>query len=256
VGQFGLTPKGALSFQHNSLGLGLQQDATQATHYIRDNQGKLIGLRRGGQSAYYLTDSIGTVLAVTGPDASVDARYTYDPFGQVKDVKGDLAQPYRFAGEYYDAETRFYKSGLRYYDPKTARFTQNDPIVGFSDPRRANRYIYAGQDPINNIDPTGASFLGDALSFGGDALGVGCATAGLFTGGAALVGCGLVAATASVAGTLVDGGPSNGFSGAGLATNALGVGCTAIPNPVADKACGSITSKVGAGLDGVGAAYE
>jgi len=150
--------KGDLSFQHNALGLGREQDTTQATHYIRDNQGKLIGLRRGGQSAYYLTDSIGTVLAVTGPDASVDARYTYDPFGQVKDVKGDLAQPYRFAGEYYDAETRFYKSGLRYYDPKTARFTQNDPIVGFSDPRRANRYIYAGQDPINNIDPTGALF--------------------------------------------------------------------------------------------------
>jgi len=34
-------------------------------------------------------------------------------------------------------------------------------VVGFEDPRRANRYIYAGQDPVNMTDPKGAHFLSD-----------------------------------------------------------------------------------------------
>jgi len=59
------------------------------------------------------------------------------------------------------SESRYYKIGLRYYDPSLGRWTQKDPIVGFEDPRRANRYIYAGQDPVNNIDPSGAHWLGD-----------------------------------------------------------------------------------------------
>jgi RHS repeat-associated protein len=38
-----------------------------------------------------------------------------------------VAQPYKFAGVYYDSETALYKMGARYYDPAVGRFTQVDP---------------------------------------------------------------------------------------------------------------------------------
>jgi hypothetical protein len=43
--------------------------------------------------------------------------------------------------------------GTRYYDPALGRFTQVDPVEGGS----ANRYDYAGQNPVNNSDPTGTA---------------------------------------------------------------------------------------------------
>ncbi|MCP9492069.1 MAG: RHS repeat-associated core domain-containing protein, partial [Solirubrobacteraceae bacterium MAG38_C4-C5] len=157
----------------------------------------------------------------------------------------------RRSGQPLDSQTGHYKIGLRYYNPQLARWTQQDPLTGYMDPRRANPYIYAGQDPINQVDPTGASFLSDALSVGGDALGVGCATAGLFTGGVGLLACGVVSAGLSVAGTALD---PNAFGVAGSGVGAAGFGCNLLPNTLARKGCGSITSKIGAGLGGAGVA--
>jgi RHS repeat-associated protein len=48
-------------------------------------------------------------------------------------------------------------NGYRYYDPKTGRYTQPDPI-GLRG--GINPYTYAGGDPANNIDPSGlVSFI-------------------------------------------------------------------------------------------------
>lgn len=43
--------------------------------------------------------------------------------------------------------------GLRVYDPSTGRFLQSDPVPGGS----ANAYDYAGHDPLNQQDDSGAS---------------------------------------------------------------------------------------------------
>ncbi len=40
----------------------------------------------------------------------------------------------------------------RMYDPRTGRFTQNDPILGN---RPGEHYIYVGNNPISRIDPKG-----------------------------------------------------------------------------------------------------
>ncbi|MCP9490724.1 MAG: phospholipase A2 [Solirubrobacteraceae bacterium MAG38_C4-C5] len=149
--------KNSTLFTNSPFGLASEATAGEADYYTRDNQGRLVSVRTPEGSHYYLTDNIGSVVALTGPgpDADVTASYRYEPFGQNQDTTGELIQPYRFAGEYLDSQTGHYKIGARYYNPQLARWTQQDPIPGYDDPKRINRYPYANSDPVNTVDPSG-----------------------------------------------------------------------------------------------------
>jgi hypothetical protein len=47
------------------------------------------------------------------------------------------------------------------YDPAMGRWAQEDPVPGsVADPKRVNRYAYAGNDPVNNTDPSGYIDIG------------------------------------------------------------------------------------------------
>ncbi|MEK4137492.1 RHS repeat-associated core domain-containing protein [Kurthia sp. FSL E2-0154] len=50
--------------------------------------------------------------------------YTYDAYGNVLTVEGDLAKanPIRYAGYYYDDETKNYYLQARYYNPANGAF--------------------------------------------------------------------------------------------------------------------------------------
>ena len=88
------------------------------------------------------------------------ATYSYDAYGQMTSMSSNTtANPWRFASAYQDG-TGLYKMGARYYDPLIGRFTQQDPIFKPLDPTSWNRYAYAGDDPVNNADPSGMCTLG------------------------------------------------------------------------------------------------
>jgi RHS repeat-associated protein len=75
-------------------------------------------------------------------------------------------QPFGFAGGLYDPTTGLVRFGARDYDPSIGRWLNKDPIRfdgGW------NLYTYAGNDPVNYIDPTGLK----ATTFGGKVLGTG-----------------------------------------------------------------------------------
>jgi RHS repeat-associated protein len=50
-----------------------------------------------------------------------------------------------------------YHFGARFYDPALARWTQEDPLNPVASQQDANRYGYAGANPINSVDPYGTS---------------------------------------------------------------------------------------------------
>jgi hypothetical protein len=53
------------------------------------------------------------------------------------------------------------KFGNRYYDPGTARWTQADLFATAPGPGQSNAspYAYAGDDPINQLDPSGNAWI-------------------------------------------------------------------------------------------------
>jgi RHS repeat-associated protein len=61
-----------------------------------------------------------------------------------------------YRGEQYDPDLGLYYLRARYYNPQTGRFLNRDPADGApNDPKTLHKYLYAGGDPINALDPTG-----------------------------------------------------------------------------------------------------
>jgi len=156
------------------LGLGgiIRHTAGATTAYQHDPAGTLIAQHIPGTGGdyYYVLDAHGSVIGLVNPAGVTRAAYGYDPYGGhpvATALNGTLpVNPWRYSGQYLDNGTGLYKMGARYYDPTLGRFTQQDQLSALADPANGNRYTYAGDDPINNVDPAGASFFGDALQVG------------------------------------------------------------------------------------------
>jgi RHS repeat-associated protein len=69
--------------------------------------------------------------------------------------------PSFYRGEQFDSDLGLYYLRARYYNPNTGGFMSRDPEDGVpADPQSLHKYLYAGGDPVNGIDPTGrADFL-------------------------------------------------------------------------------------------------
>ena len=59
--------------------------------------------------------------------------------------------PLLWAGQYQDPTSGLYYMGARWYDPGTGQFMSVDPDLAETD----EPYAYAGDDPVNEGDPTG-----------------------------------------------------------------------------------------------------
>jgi len=111
----------------------------------------------GGQMKYELKDHLGNVRAVVaaGPSGAEEllAR-SYYPFGYVMHTTGS-DQNYRFGyqGDFAEddtEETGFNHFEAREYNSRVGRWMVVDPAREFASP-----YNGMGNNPINNVDPTG-----------------------------------------------------------------------------------------------------
>jgi RHS repeat-associated protein len=141
---------GSSSFTNEMGGTGISISGSSSTYYMLDPGGNVLGERIGSTHYYFLTDQLGSVVAViSGDGQTVSDRYGYDAYGHTSYSSGSVSNPFGFVGGYTDA-TGLIHFGARYYDPSTARWTQVDPIrSGFSP------YSYAYVDPLNYTDRTG-----------------------------------------------------------------------------------------------------
>ncbi|PWI21539.1 hypothetical protein DF281_11535 [Kurthia zopfii] len=106
----------------------------------------------------FITNHRGDVLSIRDSEDKEVANYTYDAYGNELTATGDLAKanPIRYAGYYYDEETKNYYLQARYYNPANGAFLALDPHPGDDDePLSQNGYSYANGNPVMNVDPDG-----------------------------------------------------------------------------------------------------
>jgi RHS repeat-associated protein len=99
----------------------------------------------------YLTDALGSVLALAKDDQSIQAFYAYTPYGESQVLGDDEGNPVQYTAREND-QTGLYFYRARYYDPVLKRFISEDPI-GLR--AGTNFYLYVSGNPLSHIDPMG-----------------------------------------------------------------------------------------------------
>lgn len=116
----------------------------------------------GSETLYYLYNGHADVTALMSTNGLVVGTYYYDAFGNILSQTGSKDNPFRYAGYRYDEESGLYYLNARMYDPKIARFMQEDTYTGNSnDPLSLNLYTYCMNNPIIYWDPSGHYREGD-----------------------------------------------------------------------------------------------
>lgn len=128
------------------------------TRYYIHGAGLLAMATPAGAVYCYHFDGTGNTVAMTDPNKALVNRYAYEPFGQILQEQEEVAQPFKYVGQFgvMADPNGFYYMRARYYDPKVRRFISEDPI-GFAG-GDLNLFGYVQNNPVNRIDPEGLAW--------------------------------------------------------------------------------------------------
>jgi len=132
-------------------------------YYVWSPDGRLLYMidpTAGNKIYFYHFDRAGSTLALSDAAGSVTDAYAYTPYGQLLAHEGENKQPFTFVGQWgvrQEGPTgELYHMRARYYDARTVRFLQRDPLwPTLADVQALNPYQYAAQNPLMFADPTG-----------------------------------------------------------------------------------------------------
>ena len=126
-----------------------------------------------GDKFHIAYNQVGSPRAVMDVNGNVVKAVSYDSFGNIiSDTNPSMQIAFGFAGGLYDVDTKLNRFGYRDYDAQSGKWTAKDPIgLAGGD---TNILAYAGNDPVNFIDPTGEFvflpyLIGAAINMGFEA---------------------------------------------------------------------------------------
>ena len=105
----------------------------------------------------YQHDGLGSVIGITDTSGTVQATYSYQPYGGPDTAAGPLAaaNPLRFTGQFLDPTTGLYDLRARQLDASTGRFLTTDPLPNSIRRPYLAAYTYADDRPSLYTDPLG-----------------------------------------------------------------------------------------------------
>ena len=113
-----------------------------------------------GTAYYYHYDSRGSTIALSDAGENITDAYAYDPFGNMVNLFGVTANPFRYVGMYgvQDEGNGLTYIRARSYVPELGRFITKDPLTGKNgESQSLNRYVYAVNNPVRLVDISGLS---------------------------------------------------------------------------------------------------
>jgi RHS repeat-associated protein len=126
-----------------------------------------------------MKNPMGDIIGIMDRNGDIVCTYEYDAWGKITAITGNTgianANPLRYRGYVYDAESGLYYCGSRYYDPAVGRWIGADDVgIAAVAPGRPaidkNLFAYCSNNPVNNYDPTGletkAVGVGGSAAFG------------------------------------------------------------------------------------------
>src|SRR5262249_17932109 len=114
--------------------------------------------------SFYSYDGHGNVRFLANTAASTTDSYDFDAFGMPIRTSGTTPNQFLYSGERYDSSIGLYDLRARYYNQATGRLWERDPEDGeICSPLTQNPYIYATDNPINAVDPTGRQAIVEYL---------------------------------------------------------------------------------------------
>lgn len=133
-----------------------QSDISSIT-YLRSLQMDELLVRAG--TDFYLSDALGSAIAIVGNGGTVTTSYSYSPFGLTSVAGLSPTNPFAHTGRDMTA-SGLYDHRARYYDPAMQRFISEDPLPPhFRALNELNAYAYAANNPLLFTDPLGMASI-------------------------------------------------------------------------------------------------
>ncbi len=120
--------------------------------------GGLLAVSVDGTYCFPCYGNNGNVTRYIGEDGSVVARFVYDPYGNIIEQSGPLAEllAIRFCTKYTDSEVELVSYLRRFYDAFNGRWLNRDPI---EEEGGANLFVFALNNPVVRFDTDGCFVL-------------------------------------------------------------------------------------------------
>jgi RHS repeat-associated protein len=117
-----------------------------------------------GEPLFFHHDQQGSTRLLTNMTGTTETAYTFTPYGRLEATTGTATTPLRYDAQYTNTDTGLIYLRARTYDPNTAQFLTDDPVLETT----GEPYTYATDNPENQQDQSGYDTRGICAAASGD----------------------------------------------------------------------------------------